>query len=113
MQPAGRQVRPDLKKQLFDIVDEWVRLASRPFFLALRTADRQVFLASVAQQRVAVQGGEFLERAFDNVAGGSDGGFGAAMRAADGLGNDAVDDAQFLQVVSRDLHAGCRVLGAG
>src|SRR5690606_19852801 len=76
-------------------------------------SDAQIFLSPVGAQFVAAAAGEILECIGDHRSGPLNDGIGIAVRAADGLGDDAVDDPQRFQVFGGDLHIGRRFLGAG
>ena len=52
---------------------------------------------------------EFAECLADGVAGALNRAIRIPMGAADGLGDDDIDDAQRLEVLGGDLHAGCGV----
>src|SRR5690606_500323 len=76
-------------------------------------ADFEEFLAALLLQRFAVDILHRTQRCGDDVAGGVDHGFLAAMRAAHRFGNDAVDDLEVEEVLRGDAHVGSGILGAG
>src|SRR6185312_7838419 len=74
---------------------------------------RQELLGPRIAQFVRPQVVKRLERPADRLARRGDRGVGVAMRAAERLGDDAVDNAEPDQVLSGDLHARRRLLRAG